>query len=172
MFFGWRGAFCGSTHGLRCRSKRQVSRLDLVGPLFGRHLIGPPHRAASRPHAPASSTHNSSSNPQTRQYASLPIGAARRAPRTPRNTKPQGHTAKHPSATDKSHLRRARLAAESREKSCGQPAAAVAARARAHPHSTLTVPRRTLASQPPRGRRDARSVHRENPARARRDPSL
>ena len=110
-------------------------------------------RAASKPPRQRRLPTTAAATPQVRQYASLPIGAASARPKT---TKPQGHTAKDPSAPAKSPPS-ARLAAESPREIAGPTGrrrrCANAASEAPVPHQR--VPRRTLASQPPRGRRDS-----------------
>ena len=117
-------------------------------------------RAASKPPRQRRLPTTAAATPQVRQYASLPIGAASARPKT---TKPQGHTAKDPSAPAKSPPS-ARLAAESPREIAGPTGrrrrCANAASEAPVPHQR--VPRRTLASQPPRGRRDSdRSIARK-----------
>ena len=118
-------------------------------------MIGPPHRAAFRPTHQRRLTHNSPTDPPTREPPHRRGPAARRAT-APQATKPQGHTAKDPLAPVKSHTKRApRGRKPPRSRGANRPPSSSRERGFGSPRPTRRVPRRTLASQSPRGRRDS-----------------
>ena len=95
--------------------------------------------------------------PQIRQSTSLPPTRTRRTSRNgPSHTKPQNHTAKDPFAAAKNNTERApRGRKPPRNRGASRPPSSSRERGFEAPVPHQRVPRRTLASQPPRGRRDS-----------------
>ena len=104
MFFGWRGGFCGSTHGAKCQehSGKEEEGGVRCGSPSNWHFSGQRSGHSNQRRLPTMA-------PQNHQDTSLrnprvPAAACRARPKT---TQPQGHAAKDPSAPAKSHAERA-----------------------------------------------------------------
>ena len=149
---------CGRLRGPLDGKHRPLCHGETRGSLapLSPHLIGPPQGSVpaprtsvvypqrqQQPHRPANTRASPSARP-----------SARRA--RPENTKPQGHAAKDASAPAQNHTKRAprgRKLPRSRGPAGRRRRCANAASEAPVPHQR--VPRRTLASQPPRGPRDS-----------------